>query len=83
MDYIKDKLQYVGGFLASAGALSIVLYFIDYNLSILIWIDVWGETVGWLIRGGITLLGAILWVASKMIKTKAAVESVAADKSAQ
>lgn len=83
MDYIKNKLQYVGGFLVSAGVFSIILYFIDYNLSILIWIDLWGETVGWIIRGGITLLGAVLWVVSKMMQSKTGVVPVASEKAAK
>lgn len=25
------------------------------------WIDNWGETAGWAIRGGAAVLGAVLW----------------------
>jgi hypothetical protein len=55
-------LSSVGGFLALAGVLSIVLYFIGWNLRILLWIDTWGSTMGWVIRIGITLVGVVLLV---------------------
>jgi len=29
------------------------------------WVDNWGMTVGWIIRGGITLLGLALWLGFK------------------
>lgn len=75
MEYIKDKLAYIGSFLASAGVFSIVLYFMDFNLRILLWIDLWGDVVGWMIRGGMVVLGAGLWLASKIIKSKTPVET--------
>jgi hypothetical protein len=52
-----------GGFLALAGVLSIALYFAHYNLRILMWIDRWGSGVGWGIRIGLVVLGAILLLA--------------------
>jgi hypothetical protein len=29
------------------------------------WVDQWGSTTGWLIRGGIMLLGLVLWLSTK------------------
>lgn len=52
----------IGGFLALAGILSIILHFVGYNLRILIWIDRWGAGVGWGIRIGLVAVGAILFV---------------------
>lgn len=47
--------------MAIFGALSIVLYFINYNLRILLWIDNWGDTIGWVIRIGLVVVGALLY----------------------
>jgi len=59
----KSKLQSVGGAIALAGIVSIVLNFINFNLRILMWIDLWGEGVGWAIRVGLVLLGGLLYAA--------------------
>ena len=55
-------LSSIGGFLALAGIISIVLYFLGWNLRILLWIDSWGTSVGWSIRMGITVVGLVLFV---------------------
>jgi hypothetical protein len=55
-------LSSIGGFLALAGIISIVLYFLGWNLRILLWIDSWGTSVGWGIRMGITVVGLVLFV---------------------
>lgn len=39
------------------GAASAVLYFLDYEYKFLSWIDNWGETVGWSIRGAMVVVG--------------------------
>jgi hypothetical protein len=46
------------------GLISLALPFINPNIKsiFLTWIDQWGTTVAWLIRGGITLLGLVLWL---------------------
>lgn len=67
MDFIKAKLPSIGIFLAIAGALSIILNFIGYNLRILMWIDLWGPAVGWAIRIGLIVVGgALFFVGKKM-----------------
>lgn len=58
---MKRFLANLGGFLAISGIISSVLYLIDYNLKILMWIDSWGSTMGWVIRGGLILAGAALF----------------------
>jgi hypothetical protein len=60
-------MQSAGGFLASAGALSIVLYFIGYNLRILMWIDAGGPAMGWAIRIGLVLIGAVVFGVGKFV----------------
>ncbi|MBP8083678.1 MAG: hypothetical protein KBH06_14850 [Spirochaetes bacterium] len=57
-----------GGFLFLLGIASIVMYFIGFVPKILIWIDMWGETIGWAIRIGITVLGGLLFLVSTKMK---------------
>ena len=49
------------------GLISLVLPLINPNLHyvFLTWIDNWGVTVAWIIRGGITLLGLLLCLGFK------------------
>ncbi len=54
-------MKSIGSFMAIAGLISIALFFFGYELKILMWIDNWGETVGWLIRGGLVVIGAAIW----------------------
>ena len=49
------------------GLVSLALPLINHNLKFmfLTWVDNWGTTMGWVIRGGITLLGLALWLGFK------------------
>ncbi len=49
-------------YLALGGIISIVLNYMDRNLSILMWIDNWGATTGWAIRIGLVIIGAALFL---------------------
>lgn len=51
-----------GGFLVFAGIASFVLHFANLNLRVLLWIDNWGNSTGMVIRGGVVLLGAVLYL---------------------
>lgn len=55
-------MQNIGFYLVIFGAGSILLNLFGYEFSILMWIDNWGETVGWAIRGSAIVIGAILWM---------------------
>ena len=46
------------------GLISLVLPLINPNMHyvFLQWVDNWGTTMAWVIRGGITLLGLALWL---------------------
>ncbi|UYZ58424.1 hypothetical protein [Hymenobacter latericus] len=44
------------------GLVSLVLPFVGMKFMFLGWIEQWGETTAWLIRGGVTLLGLVLWL---------------------
>jgi len=50
----------IGRYMAIFGVASIVLSFLGYNLRLLMWIDMWGETVGWAIRIGLIVVGLAL-----------------------
>jgi hypothetical protein len=44
------------------GLVSMLLPLVNMNFMFLGWINNWGPTVAWAIRGGITLLGLLLWL---------------------
>lgn len=56
-----EKIQQFGGAVALAGIISIILSLIDYNLRVLMWIDLWGAGIGWAIRIGLIVLGGALF----------------------
>lgn len=55
-------MKNIGGLLVLFGAGSIVLNFVGYEFSLMMWVDNWGPGVGWAIRGVLIVLGAILWL---------------------
>lgn len=68
---IASKITGLGVLLALYGVLSGVLYFFDYNLRILMWVDLWGPLVGWGIRGVLVVGGgALAFVASMFDKSQ-------------
>ena len=46
-----------GWYLIIAGVGSGLMTFFNYEFSLLIWIDNWGDGVAWLIRGALILIG--------------------------
>ena len=50
MENIKNKIGKAGLLLAAMGIMSIVLSIFNYNIRLLAWIDIWGNTMGWIIR---------------------------------
>jgi hypothetical protein len=51
-----------GGNLFFFGVGSILLHFLGMQFIILAWIDLWGPTIGWAIRIGLTVVGAAMWL---------------------
>ena len=51
-----------GGYLFFFGAGSVVLSFLSMDFIVLSWIDMWGPTVGWMIRGAMIVAGGGLWL---------------------
>ena len=60
-----DKIGSLGGLMAFAGIASAILSFMDYNLRLLMWVDMWGPTMGWVIRGGLVVGGVVLFIIGK------------------
>lgn len=54
-------MKSIGMYLLIAGIGSILLNQFGYEFSLLMWIDNWGETVAWAIRGGAIVVGAALF----------------------
>lgn len=54
-------MQGIGGFLMLMGAGSFVLNLIGMEFRLLMWIDLWGPTVGMAIRIGLMVVGALLF----------------------
>jgi hypothetical protein len=67
------NMRNIGSAMLFFGIGSIVLNFIDMQFVILAWIDMWGPTVGWVIKGALIIVGAILFfVSGKKEETQAA-----------
>lgn len=47
------------------GLVSLMLPLLGMKFMFLTWIEQWGATTAWLIRGGITLLGLLLWLSTR------------------
>ena len=62
MERIKAKIGQAGLALAAMGVISTLLYFFDYNVRLLKWIDLWGDTMGWIIRIGLIIAGGALFM---------------------
>jgi hypothetical protein len=58
-------MRFFGAFIMVVGLLSSAVYFLGMNLVFLNWINNWGANMAWAIRGGITVLGLIMYIAGK------------------
>lgn len=63
-------MKNIGVYLAIFGFGSMLLALFDMNFKFLMWIDNWGETAGWAIRGGAGVLGVVLFIVGNMQETK-------------
>lgn len=61
MKQFSAKIASFGAFMALAAVISSVLSFVGYNLRVLMWVDMWGETMGWVVRGGVLVAGGLLY----------------------
>ncbi len=53
------------------GAGSMVLHFLEREFTLLSWIGNWGEEVAWGIRGGLVVVGLLLFAVGGKSKAKA------------
>ncbi|RRQ50781.1 hypothetical protein DZC72_02895 [Maribacter algicola] len=61
MENIKSKLGQGGLVLAAMGIISAVLSIFNYNIRLLAWIDIWGSTMGWILRIVLVIAGGALF----------------------
>lgn len=61
MENIKSKLGQGGLILAAMGIISALLSIFNYNIRLLAWIDIWGGTMGWILRIVLVLGGGALF----------------------
>ena len=61
MENIKFKLGKAGLLIAAMGIMSMLLSIFNYNIRLLAWIDIWGNTMGWIIRILLILIGGALF----------------------
>ncbi len=54
-------MKNVGSIFLFIGIASIGMIFVDYSFEYLMWIDNWGNTVGWIIRVAIIIVGGGLY----------------------
>ena len=54
-------MRYIGSTLLFFGCGSTLLYMIQFEFVIMMWIDIWGESVAWIIRAVMIVLGGILF----------------------
>ena len=59
----------LGWYLIIGGVGSSLLAFFDYEFSLLMWIDNWGDGFAWLIRGAFILVG--MWFVSREAQQQA------------
>ena len=58
-------MRFLGAFIIVVGVLSAIVHVLGMNFMFLNWINHWGPGVAWGIRGGIILLGLIMYVGGK------------------
>lgn len=58
-------MRFFGGLLIAIGLISAALFFLNMNFIFLKWINRWGDMTGWIIRGGIVLIGLVLYILGK------------------
>lgn len=61
MDFIKEKAGKIGLILAAMGIMSIILSIFNYNIRLLMWVDLWGTGMGWVIRIALIVGGGALF----------------------
>ena len=58
-------MKSLGGLLFFLGLGSFVLNYLDYEFSVLSWVDNWGPNTGMSIRIGLIVIGAVMWLVGR------------------
>lgn len=58
-------MKTIGAYMFFFGIGSIILNFLGREFVVLSWIDSWGLTVGWVIRGALVVVGGVLWLVGR------------------
>lgn len=61
MENIKSTIGKGGLLLAAMGVISALLSIFNYNIRLLAWVDLWGDTMGWVIRVVLIIAGGALF----------------------
>jgi hypothetical protein len=56
-------MKSIGGTIFFLAVGSVVLHFLNMEFMLLSWVDNWGATTGWVIRGALAVLGGVMWLA--------------------
>jgi hypothetical protein len=83
MDRIASRVANFGALLACFGAVSSVITFFDYELRILMWIELWGPLVAWGIRLGLIAVGVGIFFVAGMLDKSDSPEARAAAQEAE
>lgn len=62
MGFMKAKLAGLGVLMTVFGVTVTILSLFGYNITLFLWLNNWGTTMGWLIRIGFIIGGIILFV---------------------
>jgi|GEM_PF-1558455 len=69
----------IGLFMAVLGIISSVLYVFDYNVQLLMWVDMWGPIVGWVMRIGFIIVGGAIAIGAQVLDPAESPEAQAAE----
>ncbi len=58
-------MRFWGGLIMAFGILSGVVSLMDMHFIFLKWIENWGSGIAWAIRGGMVVIGLIMYIAGK------------------
>jgi hypothetical protein len=73
-------LKKAGSYMALLGIFAIVLNFMDRVPKLLMWIYMWGDTVAWIIKIGLVVVGGALFFFTKSEEVERVAETIPVEK---
>lgn len=58
-------MRFFGGLIVALGILSAAVSFLNMHFIFLKWIESWGPGIAWAIRGGMVVIGLVMYIAGK------------------